>query len=464
MADPANLRIHNERSIAAIKASLARFGQQRPVLVDSRGVVVAGNGTLEAARQLGWTHIAAVESDLAGVERVAYAIADNRTAEFAAWDEPALRDVLAEMPADIAEAAGYAQEELEELLRPAGEQAEEDEAPAPLPKTVTRPGELWHLGDHRLLCGDATKAEDVSRVMGGERAALCATDPPYLIDYTGSRPDCGDKGSGKDWSGLYREIDTKDPEAFFRAAFAAIKSVLRSKAAIYCWHSHRRCGLIQRIWEELGILDHQQIVWVKPCPVFGRVFWHFRHESCIMGWVRGSQPDFDHDREYDSVWEIDWEGKARPVGNEHPTQKPVEIFARPMRKHTRLGDVCFEPFCGSGSQLIAAEQLGHRLRAIEIEPVFVDVAIRRWQAFTGQAARLGEDGPTWDELAQERGVPTGEAPCQPSPSGSAITPDVPPRPQGATAAPTPPSTPDRRRGARRKGRRRREATAPPGDA
>jgi DNA modification methylase len=241
---------------------------------------------------------------------------------------------------------------------------------------------MWLLGEHRLLCGDSTKLEDVQRVMGGEKAALVSTDPPYVIGYVGDRPN----GSGKDWSDTYREIDIEDAASFFRSVFINVLEVIASNTAIYCWHAHKRCGLLQQIWEELGILDHQAVVWVKPTAVFGRSFWHFRHEPCIMGWPKGSKPAHDGDHSIDSVWEVDWEGKSRVVGNSHPTQKPVELFARPMRKHTKPGDVCFEPFSGSGSQLIAAEMLGRRCRAIELEPVFVDCAVKRWEAFTGRKA------------------------------------------------------------------------------
>jgi len=237
-------------------------------------------------------------------------------------------------------------------------------------------------GKHRLLLGDSTKAADVARVMDGEKAALCATDPPYLVDYTGLRPskDGGVTNSGKDWTGSYHEIDIKDADGFFRKTFTNVLSVIAPHAAIYCWHAHKRQGLISSIWEELGILDHQQVVWVKPTPVFGRVFWHFRHEPCMMGWLQGSIPAHDGDQSINSVWEIDWEGRQRIVGNEHPTQKPLEIFSRPMRKHTRPGDVCFEPFSGSGSQLIAAYRLARRCYGIEIEPVFGDVILRRAEA------------------------------------------------------------------------------------
>jgi DNA modification methylase len=240
--------------------------------------------------------------------------------------------------------------------------------------------------------------------MAGTQAALCATDSPYLVGYTGERPN----DSGKDWSATYREIEIKDAEGFFRATFTNILAVLGENAALYAWHAHKRSGLIQSIWEDLGILDHQQIVWVKPASVFGRVYWHFRHEPCMMGWRQGSKPEHNGQHEFDSVWEVDWAGKAR-IQSEHPTSKPVELFARPMRKHTQPGDVCFEPFSGSGSQLIAAEELGRRCYAIEITPTFVDVAVQRWQQFTGQKATLDGDGRTFDEIRAERAPVVVEA-------------------------------------------------------
>lgn len=450
--DPANTRLHDGRSIDAIKASLRRFGQQKPVVIDAAGVVIAGSGTLEAARALGWTHVAAIRSDLAGVDRTAYAIADNRTAELSRWDDAALRQVMGSLPGDAAEAAGWTPQELEELLATSeDEPVLEHPAPEALPAAVTRPGDLWELGRHRLLCGDSTDAGDVDRLMDGHKASLVSTDPPYLVDYTGVR--AGERG--KDWSASYREIDIGDAGLFFQAVFSHVVRVMAPNAAIYCWHAHKRITEIIEAWRGLGILDHQQIIWVKPACVFGSVFWHFRHEPCLMGWLQGSKPPHDgrHDhgsvwaapggeiplehltrsqlirllKEASSVWEVDWEGKGRPVGNEHPTQKPVELFARPIRKHTRPGDVCYEPFSGSGSQLIAAEQLGRCCSGMEIEPVFADVAVRRWQTLTGKACRLVGDGQTWAEVAQARGVPVQEPEaCPESPSTPAPTPAAPP--------------------------------------
>lgn len=405
--DPANVRLHGDRNLAAITASLARFGQQKPIVVQHQGMIVrAGNGTLLAARKLGWTQIAANVVDMTDTEATAYAIADNRTAELAEWHTEDLLAQLEALRSDdeaLFAATGFDGDELDQLMAQLAEDGPgaelDDEGPEPPPAIATaRRSDLWILGDHRLLCGDSTDLADVRRLMGEEKAALVATDPPYLVDYTGERPN----GTGKDWTDKYREIDIDDTDGFFRAVFTNVLDVLGPKAAIYCWHAHKRCGDIQRIWRDLGILDHQQVIWVKPTPVFGRVYWHFRHEPCMLGWRQGDKPEHDGVHEHDSVWEVDWEGKQRIVGNEHPTQKPVELFVRPMKKHTLPGAVVYEPFSGSGSQLIAAEQVRRRCRAMEISPPFVDVAIRRWEKATGKQAVLDGDGRTFAELQVER--------------------------------------------------------------
>lgn len=382
-----NPRQISDAAVAAVARSIREFGFKVPVLVDSNGVLIAGHTRVRAARQEALTEIPVIRADDLTPEQVrAFRIADNKLHELATWDSELLAIELSELQSaefDL-DVIGFDGDELAKLL--GGDVAEglcdPDDVPQLPDEAVTKPGDLWILGEHKLLCGDSTSAEDIARLLDGEKAALCATDPPYLVDYTGERPN----DSGKDWTANYREIDIKDADGFFRSLFKNIVANLAPNAAIYCWHAHKRQALIARVWEDLGILDHQQIIWVKPTPVFGRVFWHFRHEPCMMGWIKGSQPPHDGDQSVNSVWEIDWEGKARIVGNEHPTQKPVELFARPMRKHTKRGDICFEPFSGSGSQLVAAEQLGRRCFAMEISPVFVDVAVKRWETFTGKKA------------------------------------------------------------------------------
>lgn len=408
----------NDGAVDAVAESIRTFGFRQPIVVDGEGIVIAGHTRLKAATKLGLAKVPVhVAKDLSPEQVRALRIADNKTGELATWDMDLLHIELA----DLQDAGidwsmlGFEQSQLDALLAPAGSAGltPPDETPDPPAEgdVVTRAGDLWVLGRHRLLCGDSTSAVDVDRLMDGQKAALVSTDPPYLVDYTGERPN----GTGKDWTQNYREIDIVDAQTFFRAVFENVVRIMAPRAAIYCWHAHKRCGVIQAIWADLGILDHQSVVWVKPTPVFGRVFWHFRHEPCIMGWLKGSMPehDGDHSMEMNSVWELGWEDgsggtKSRVSGNEHPTQKPVEIFARPMRKHTQRGQVCYEPFSGSGSQIIAGEQEGRRVFAMEISPAFVDVAVRRWQRFTGEVAkRYDAKGVEQPGIAANEPVETG---------------------------------------------------------
>ena len=403
---PANPRL-NDQAVPHVAASLRRFGWQQPIVARRSGEVVAGNTRLKAAQSLGMTEVPVWWFDGSDLDAVAYTIADNKTADFAQFDEPALAALLEQLKAeDALDGVGFSEDDLDALLAKLRDEEDvdrdltDDGPDEPPPVAIAKLGDLWHLGEHRLLCGDSTSLQDVRRVMGTDKAALVATDPPYLVDYTGERPN----DSGKDWTATYREIDIEDADGFFRSVFANVLDVLGPQGAIYCWHAHKRCGDIQRIWREIGILDHQQIIWVKPTPVFGRVYWHFRHEPCVMGWRQGDKPEHDGVHEHDSVWEVDWDGKARSVGSGHPMTKPTELFVRPIKKHTKPGDVVFEPFSGSGSQLIAAERTGRWCRAIEISPPYVDVAIRRWQKATGQEATLDGDGRTFAEVAGERGL------------------------------------------------------------
>ncbi|MFO1076684.1 MAG: DNA modification methylase [Planctomycetota bacterium] len=404
---PSNPR-RNDAAVPHVAASLRRFGWQQPIVARRNGEVVAGNTRLKAAQSLGMAVVPVWWFEGDDLAATAYQIADNRTHEFAEWDEGELAKLLEQLrKEDALDGVGYSPDDLDALVQQLRDQEEvdkelTDEGADELPAVaIAKPGDLWILGEHRLLCGDSTNLQDVLRVMDGDKAALVATDPPYLVDYTGERPN----DSGKDWTDTYREIDIKDADHFFRSVFANVLEVLGPKGAIYCWHAHKRCGDIQRIWRDLGILDHQQIIWVKPTPVFGRVYWHFRHEPCVMGWRKGDKPDHDGVHEHDSVWECDWDGKARSVDSGHPMCKPVELFVRPIKKHTKPGDAVFEPFSGSGSQLIAAERTGRRCRAIEITPAYIDVAIRRWEKATGKDAVLSGTGATFADVATERGEP-----------------------------------------------------------
>ena len=251
---PSNPR-QNDASVPHVAASLRRFGWQQPVVARRTGEVIAGNTRLKAAQQLGQMEVPVWWFDGSDIDAVAYAVADNKTHEFSQWDDSALARLLEQLrDEDSLDGVGFDDEEIERLIAglAAEESADLDDPGAEPPPVVAvaKPGDLWVLGNHRLLCGDSTKLTDVHRVMASKAAALVATDPPYLVDYTGERPN----DSGKDWTDKYREIDIEDADAFFRSVFANVLEVLGPRAAINCWHALERCGDIQRIWRDLGIL------------------------------------------------------------------------------------------------------------------------------------------------------------------------------------------------------------------
>ena len=408
--DPANARKHDERNLDAIRASLVRFGQREPLVVQARTQrLIAGHGRRDAMKALGWAHCDVVEVDLDDVQAAALGIALNRSAELGEWDEPALAALLESLRAENAlDGTGFSTAELDALLADldtgTGTLIDDPGPGEPPGNPVTRPGDLWILGEQRLLCGDATKRADIQRVLAGEKAALLSSDPPYCVNYTGNdRPIHDGKPSGKDWSALYREVDITDLGAFMDGVFAACLPEITDDAAIYIWHAHVQQPVIAACFERHGLLLHQILVWVKPTATFGHCFYRWRHEPCAFGWKRGNKPSHGYG-DMETVWEADWEGKSRVVGNEHPTQKPLRLFEIPMEQHTAKGAIVLEPFSGSGSQLLAAEKLLRRCRAVEISPAFVDVAVRRWELATGNAAVLEQSGKSFAEVASERGV------------------------------------------------------------
>jgi len=272
-----------------------------------------------------------------------------------------------------------------------------DEAGELQKKWNTDAGQLWQAGDHRLLCGDATKAEDVARLMGNERAILFLTDPPYAVGYTGgSHPQSwANKGAAnrdKDWSGQYVEAksaDVKNSEesgvALYRGFVSvAVRHAIVRNAAWYCWHASRRQMMLESIWNEFGAFVHQQIIWVKSRPVLTYSTYLWKHEPCLFGWVKGQKPKTLRSQIGATAGEFPttvWEVPSSEVETDaHPTSKPCKLFSLPMEMHTEPGDLCYEPFSGSGSQLVAAQQAGRRCFAIEKSPPFVAVALERLAA------------------------------------------------------------------------------------
>ena len=403
--NPTNPR-KNEPAVPHVAASLKRFGWQQPLVAKRSGEVIAGNTRLKAARELGMTEVPVVWFDGDETEAKAYSIADNRTAEFATWDLPALGELLEELRTeDALEGIGYDQDQIAELICSAVAETlapTEDPGPEPPPEVpVSQRGDLWILGNHRLLCGDSTDPADLKRLIGGRKPALLATDPPYCVDYTGAdRPN----DSGKDWSDKYKEVEIKDLGDFLRAMFGAVLPRLKKDAAIYVWHAHLQYPVIDAVFREFELLPNQPIIWVKPSATFTYAYYRWAHEPCLFGWQKGNKPPHHLENRLTSVWEADWEGKRRIVGNEHPTQKPLRLFEIPMEQHTKPGQVVLEPFNGSGTQLLAAEKLRRKCCAMEICPAFVDVAIKRWEAATGREALLDDSDKTFAQVAADRGV------------------------------------------------------------
>ena len=377
--DPANVRKHGEQNLAAIKASLARFGQQKPIVVNAEGVVIAGNGTLMAARALGWRTIKAVRTNLAGADATAFAIADNRTAELAEWDDAALHQQLAAIAIEDEEllaATGFDEKELAKLAAANAPEVTEDEVPEAPADHITQPGDLWLLGKHRLLCGDSTKAEDVERLMANDRADLLLTDPPYNVDYEGG-------------TGLKIQNDSMPDKQFrqflndaFRCAFDACKP----GASFYIWHADIEAYNFLGAVHDCKQKVRQCLIWAKSSLVLGRKDYQTQHEPCLYGWKDGASHGWYSDRKQTTLMHFDKPSK----NGEHPTMKPVALFAYLMGNSTAPQGIAYDPFLGSGTTLIAAEQLGRTCYGMEISPAYCDVIVKRWETLTGQKATREE--------------------------------------------------------------------------
>ena len=382
--DPSNARVHSDRNIDAIKSSLAMFGQIKPVVVQRQGMIVrAGNGTLAAARALGWTTIAAVVLDVDNATAVQLAIADNRTGDLAEWDEATLAKLLEPMDAAMRDAIG----------------ATEDEVPPVPANPVSKLGDLWLLGRHRLLCGDSTVAANVDLLLAGAKPFLMVTDPPYGVNYD---PEWR-VGAGLNTDAARSGKVLNDDNASWPGAYK-----LFAGAVAYVWHAGVHAGAVAVDLHASDLLIRGQIIWRKERFSIGRGAYHWGHEPCWYAVRKGASAKWCGDRSQSTVWDI----KRPQVGEagedmltDHGTQKPVECMARPIRNHGGLDDAVYDPFLGSGTTLIACEQLGRVCFGMELSPGYCDVIVQRWQAATGSAATLETPlGPTFTAIAASRGV------------------------------------------------------------
>lgn len=392
-----NARQHSDEQIAQIAASIAEFGFVNPILTGADGVLVAGHGRLAAARKLGLPTVPVVVLDhLTPTQRRALVLADNRLAELATWDDALLRIELEALQDDgfDLDLTGFDADALAELLADEEPQidgrTEDDAAPDVPEEPVSRPGDVWRLGPHRLVCGDATTAEAYARLFpNGERADMVFTDPPYNVNYANSAKD---KLRGKHRPILNDALGA----GFYDFLFDALALIMaHTQGAIYVAMSSSELDTLQAAFRAAGGHWSTFIIWAKNTFTLGRSDYQRQYEPILYGWPEGATRHWCGDRDQGDVWAI-----KKPAKNDlHPTMKPVDLVERAIRNSSRPGDVVLDPFGGSGTTLIAAEKAGRVARLIELDPKYADVIVRRWQDWTGQQATREADGLAFDQAA-----------------------------------------------------------------
>jgi DNA modification methylase len=382
----------NDRAVEKVAMSLQEYGWQQPIVVDKAGVIIVGHTRWLAAKHLGLSDCPVVVASHLTPEQVkAYRIADNRTGELAEWDQELLEQEIRELlDQDYAiDLTGFCLDDFD-FDKIGGGLSDEDSVLDVPENAVTRPGDMWSLGEHRILCGDSTKPEDVARVLQTEKPLLMVTDPPYGVEYDADwrnkslRADgnkVGDRAVGK---------VENDNNADWSEAWA-----LFSGDVAYVWHAMKTQHAVACSLLGAGFGIRAEIVWAKSVLVISQGHYHPQHESCFYAVRKGEIGHWAGDRKQTTLWQID---KPRKSETGHSTQKPVECMARPIRNHD--SELVYEPFSGSGTTIIACEQLKRKCRAIELSPAYVDVAVQRWADFTGQVP-VRHDGVKWSELTKE---------------------------------------------------------------
>ncbi len=390
-----NARTHSDAQIAQIAASIVEFGFTNPILAGGDGVIVAGHGRLAAAQKLGLERVPVVVLDhLTPTQRRALIIADNRIAENAGWDEAMLRIEIASLQDDEFDLAltGFDADALAELMagdEPDAEGNTDDDAVPEVGETpISRPGDVWELGNHRLVCGDATDPKSYEALMADAQADMVFTDPPYNVDYANSAKD---KMRGKDRPILNDNLG----DGFYDFLLAALTPMLeRCAGATYIAMSSSELDTLQQAFRAAGGKWSTFIIWAKNTFTLGRADYQRQYEPILYGWPEGAQRHWCGDRDQGDVWNI-----KKPQKNDlHPTMKPVELVERAIRNSSRPGDIVLDPFGGSGTTLIAAEKSGRIGWLIELDPKYVDVIVRRWQDWTGQVAYREADGVSFDVI------------------------------------------------------------------
>lgn len=392
-----NSRTHSDAQVAQIAASIKEFGFTNPVLIDAGGGIIAGHGRVLAARKLGLSEVPCIRLEhLTDAQKRAYVIADNRLALNSGWDMEMLKVEFAdlqELGFDL-ELTGFDLDEIKELLAPVGTEGltDPDDAP-PLPENPrTRPGDIWVMGKHRLLCGDSTSVSDLEKLTEGQLVDMWLTDPPYNVAVQG-----GNHGDPERKNGLKimnDKMPDEDFRQFLRDAYTAADTVMKPGAVFYIWHADSEGYNFRGAAKDAGWAVRQCLIWKKSSIVMGRQDYHWKHEPCLYGWKEGASHLWAADRKQTTILEFD-----RPAKNgEHPTMKPVALFEYQLLNNTKGGDQVLDSFGGSGTTLIAAEKNGRVARIMELDPKYCDVIVRRWQDFTGKIATHAETGEPFAEV------------------------------------------------------------------
>lgn len=387
--NPSNPR-HNDEAVDAVARSIQQFGFNNPIITDADLNIAAGHTRLKAAKLLGLATVPVIRvPGLTGSKFTGFTIADNATAEISSWDEELLSKLVAELNLDPEfdlAALGFDDKELTDLLDVSAEEEDDgaDDAP-PLPDEPTsRPGDLYTLGDHRILCGDATVRQDFERLMAGARIDCLITDPPYGVSYM-SR---GDKR--EQWGAIANDDLSPDAlEDFLLRVFRNVAGVSRSGASAYVFHALGLAGIriaFERAFINAGYSLSATLIWSKQSASMGHGDYRHQCEPILYGWI-GDGHRRVTDRTQTTIWRID-----REPAVVHPTQKPVALISRAVRNSTIRGENILDPFMGSGTTLIACEQLGRRCYGMELEPKYVDVIVQRWEHYTGRKAGLIREG------------------------------------------------------------------------
>ncbi len=405
-----NARQISDAAVAKVAASIKEFGFRQPIVVDVEGVVVAGHTRLLAARRLGLATVPVhVAANLTPAQIKAYRLMDNRSHEEAEWDLELLPLELADLKTldfDLG-LTGFNERELGELLGFPRGLTDEDAVPEAPENPVSKPGDLWLLGDHRVLCADATSPEAVARLLGARKPFLMITDPPYGIELDSEwRDRAGLNGCGPAEASYMKHrtechINTSissDTRADWSEAFALVPSL----EVAYVWHASKFTREVLDGLLRIGFLHHQQLIWNKGRTVLTRTHYWFQHEPC---WYvrKKNAPWYGEPGKCSTIWDSPSPkfimGGSDEEKFDHPTRKPVELMRRAILNHTRRGELVYEPFLGSGTTLAAAELTGRICLGLELDPKYADIAVQRWQSLVNKKAILDGNGRTFDEVA-----------------------------------------------------------------